>query len=162
VKAEPSDQETLLDIWLRPVKATHTFLTEQDIQALMPEVRDGALTKLELWVLCSETGLAIGFLGLSGSNVEALFIAPEFFRLGGGLKGPLTVDVNEQNPEAVRFYEACGFGITGRSEVDGSRQTFPLLHMREESGLTKHSFRRQISASSATHGRKNNKSDPVN
>jgi len=83
-EAEPSDQETLLDIWLRSVKATHTFLTEQDIQALMPEVRDGALTKLELWVLCSETGLAIGFLGLSGSNVEALFIAPEFFRLGGG------------------------------------------------------------------------------
>src|SRR5215469_5570524 len=123
-EAELNDQETLVDIWLRSVKATHTFLTEEDIQALLPEVRNGALPKLELWMLCSETGRAIGFLGLSGSNVEALFIAPEFFRLGGGrmlldhahrLKGPLIVDVNEQNPEAVRFYEACGFGIAGRS-----------------------------------------------
>jgi putative acetyltransferase len=47
------------------------------------------------------------------------------------LKGALTVDVNEQNPEAVRFYEACGFAVVGRSEVDGSGRPFPLLHMQE-------------------------------
>ena len=47
------------------------------------------------------------------------------------LKGALTVDVNEQNPEAVRFYEACGFAVVGRSEVDSDGRPFPLLHMRE-------------------------------
>jgi putative acetyltransferase len=129
-----------MDIWLRSVKATHTFLTDKDIQSLLPEVRDLALPNLELWVLCSE-GRPIGFLGLSGSKVEALFVAPESLRLGGGrmlldharrLKGSLAVDVNEQNPDAVRFYEACGFTITGRSEVDSSGRPFPLLHMHED------------------------------
>jgi putative acetyltransferase len=128
------------DIWLRSVKATHTFLTEQDIHALLPEVRDVALAKLELWVLCSGER-AIGFLGLSGSKVEALFLAPESLRLGGGrmlldharrLKGALTVDVNEQNAEAVRFYETCGFTVTRRSPVDSSGRPFPLLHMQEK------------------------------
>src|SRR5215469_7923700 len=116
-EALPDDRGELLDIWLRSVRATHTFLTEDDIQGLLPQVRDAALIALELWVLCSDVGVPVGFVGLSGAKVEALFLAPEYRRQGGGrrlldharkLKGPLTVDVNEQNPEAVRFYEACG------------------------------------------------------
>ena len=136
----PSDRDTLLDIWLRSVRATHAFLTEQDIRSLLPRVRDRALVDLELWVLCFENNSPIGFIGLAGSKVEALFLIPECRRLGGGrmllnharrLKGPLTVDVNEQNPEAVRFYEACGFTVRGRSELDGEGRPFPLLHLRE-------------------------------
>jgi putative acetyltransferase len=47
------------------------------------------------------------------------------------LKGRLAVDVNEQNPAAVRFYLACGFAVVGRSEVDDAGRPFPLLHMQE-------------------------------
>lgn len=139
-KSVPADRDTLLDIWLRSVRATHAFLSEDDIQSLLPLVRDMALAELDLWVLCADTGEPVGFLGLSGAKVEALFLAPEFQRRGGGrklldharqLKGPLTVDVNEQNPEAVRFYEACGFAVVGRSEVDSTGRPFPLLHMHE-------------------------------
>ncbi|WP_232450741.1 hypothetical protein [Burkholderia ubonensis] len=36
----PEDNPALLDIWHRAVQATHTFLTEQDIAALYPQVRD--------------------------------------------------------------------------------------------------------------------------
>jgi putative acetyltransferase len=143
--AVPADHAALLDIWLRSVRATHAFLTEEDIQSLLPGVRDTALAELELWVLCGEGGTPIGFLGLSGAHVEALFLAPESSRRGGGrmlleharaLKGPLTTDVNEQNPEAVRFYEACGFIVVGRSERDGGGRPFPLLHLREAPGRT--------------------------
>jgi putative acetyltransferase len=139
-KSLPADRDTLLDIWLRSVRATHHFLSEEDIQSLLPLVRDVALVELELWVLCTDAGALVGFLGLSGAKVEALFLAPEFRRCGGGrmlldharqLKGVLTVDVNEQNPEAVRFYEACGFAVVGRSEVDSDGRPFPLLHMHE-------------------------------
>ncbi len=139
-EAHSDDRDNLLDIWLRSVRATHTFLTEEDIQSLLPVVRDAALVELELWVLCSDAGVPIGFLGLSGAKVEALFLAPEHRGLGGGrmlldharrLKGPLMVDVNEQNPEAVRFYEACGFAFVGRSELDGQGRPLPLLHLRE-------------------------------
>ena len=78
-EALPTDHATLLDIWLRSVRATHTFLTEDDIQTLYPIVRDMALPALELWVWCEGEVLA-GFMGLSGAKVEALFIAPEFAR----------------------------------------------------------------------------------
>lgn len=124
------DHELLVDIWLRSVRATHHFLSEPDIQALLPAVRESVLPQLELWVLCTEDNAPIGFTGLSGASVEALFIAPEWFRQGGGkllldharrLKGTLSVDVNEQNPDAVDFYRANGFEVVGRSETDGVR-----------------------------------------
>ncbi|MBW3621953.1 MAG: GNAT family N-acetyltransferase [Armatimonadetes bacterium] len=102
-------------------------------------MRDRALVELELWVLCSDAGVPMGFMGLSGSKVEALFLAPEHLRQGGGrrliqharkLRGVLTVDANEQNPAARRFYEACGFVVEGRSELDSAGRPFPILHMR--------------------------------
>ena len=141
-QALPDDHLALLEIWLRSARATHAFLTEDDIQALLPLVRDAALPALELWVLCEDDGEPIGFLGLSDAKVEAMFLAPERLLRGGGrmlleharrLKGALTVDVNEQNPDALRFYQACGFEIAGRSETDGGGRPFPLLHLREVS-----------------------------
>jgi putative acetyltransferase len=138
---KPTELEILLDIWLRSVRATHTFLTESDIQGLLPVVRDQVLPNLlELWVLCSDDSNPIGFMGLSNGSVEALFISPEHLRLGGGrmlikharqLKGLLHVDVNEQNSEAIKFYEANGFQVVGRSPLDGDGRPFPLLHMHE-------------------------------
>ncbi len=139
-KAQPADRDALVEIWLRSVRATHHFLSEADIESLLPVVRDVALAALELWVLCADDDAPVGFLGLADAKVEALFLAPEFQRRGGGrmlleharqLKGALTVDANEQNPAAVRFYEACGFMVVGRSETDGGGRPFTLLHMRE-------------------------------
>jgi putative acetyltransferase len=139
-RAIPTDCDVLVDIWLRSVRATHTFLSEEDVQSLLPLVRDYlASSEPEFWVLCSEDGTVMGFMGMSGSKMDALFLAPEFHRRGGGrrlvqhaqaMKGDLTVDVNEQNPAACRFYQACGFVVEGWSEVDGTGRPFPLLHMR--------------------------------
>ena len=140
-RAVPADRDALLDIWLRSVRTTHDFLSEEDIQAFLPVVRDVALPNLELWVLSANSGAAMGFLGMDGSKIEALFLAPEFLRQGGGRllveharrrKGELTVDVNEQNSNACRFYEACGFVVEGRSELDGTGRPLPLLHMRRK------------------------------
>jgi putative acetyltransferase len=139
-RAIPTDRDLLPDLWLRSVRATHTFLTEDDIQFFLPLVRDYlGSAESELWVLCSDSGALMGFMGMSGSKMESLFLAPEFQRRGGGkrlvrhaqeLRGELTVDVNEQNPAARRFYEACGFVVEGRSELDDTGRPFPLLHMR--------------------------------
>jgi putative acetyltransferase len=139
-RATPADREALPEIWLRSVRATHHFLTEEDIQSLLSPARDYlASAHAEFWVLCSESGAVMGFMGMSGSELESLFLAPEFLRCGGGrrlveharsLRGELTVSVNEQNTAACRFYEACGFVVEGRSELDTSGRPFPLLHMR--------------------------------
>ena len=136
----PQDHEVLVEIWLRSVRATHHFLTGSDIAELLPDVRELALPNLELWVLCTEAGVPVGFMGLSGSSVEGLFLDPAHFRKGGGkqlldharrLKGRLRVDVNEQNPDALAFYRANGFEVIGRSETDAEGRPFPLLHMQE-------------------------------
>ena len=140
-EACPADTSALVDLWLRSVRATHTFLTEEDIQFFHPLVHESLTSEqLELWVLSSDANTLIGFMGLSGNSLEAMFLDPAHLRAGHGrrlvshargLKGALTVDVNEQNPAAVRFYEACGFTVVGRSELDSTGRQFPLLHMRQ-------------------------------
>jgi putative acetyltransferase len=135
-----TDNAPLLALWLRSVRATHVFLTEADIQAIAPAVRDGALVALEVWVLEGQGGEHLGFMGLDGTKLEALFIDPAHAGRGGGtqllaharaLKGALTVDVNEQNPDALAFYQARGFVVTGRSPTDGDGRPFPILHLAE-------------------------------
>lgn len=106
----------------------------------MPAVRNDALTHLELWALVGESDRVVGFMGLSVATVEAVFVDPSACGSGGGralieyarqLNGPLSVDVNEQNPDAVGFYEALGVRVVGRSETDSAGRPFPLLHMKE-------------------------------
>lgn len=140
--AIPTDCDILLDIWLRSIRATHDFVSEEDIQFFFPLVREYlASCESELWVLCSDSETIIGFMGMSGNKINSLFLAPEYHRCGGGrrlvqhaqaLRGELTVDVNEQNLPARRFYEACGFVVEGRSELDDLGRPYPLLHMRME------------------------------
>jgi putative acetyltransferase len=141
IRAAAADEiDRLVDIWLRSVRATHGFLTEDDIRALEPLVRDQVLPKLEVWVLCTEADRPIGFMALSGNSLEGLFIDPEHTGGGGGrlmlaharsLKGALVVDVNEQNPAALGFYLANGFEVVGRSPTDSAGRPFPLIHLRE-------------------------------
>ena len=140
--AVAADSDRLVDIWLRSVRATHAFLSEGDIQELLPFVREelDIQAGLDLWVLGDDDGAPIGFAGLAGADVAALVLDPDHRRRGGGrrliehaerLHGRLTVDVNEQNPEAVGFYEAMGFTVAGRSPVDDAGRPFPILHMRQ-------------------------------
>ena len=135
-----NDADKLVDLWLRSVRATHDFLSESDVQTFLPFVREYlSSTDSDLWVLVSDGEDVMGFMGMSRNKMEALFIDPRFHRRGGGrrlvehagqLYGELTVDVNEQNALARRFYESCGFGAEGRSPVDGMGKPFPLLHLR--------------------------------
>ena len=76
---------------------------------------------------------------MAGNKMESLFLAPDFLRRGWGrrlvqhaqeLYGELMVDVNEQNQAARAFYEACGFVVEGRSDLDDEGRPYPLLHLR--------------------------------
>lgn len=139
-RAMPADREVLLGIWLKSVRATHTFVSEDDLQSMIPEVRAYlASSEPEFWVLCGDSGTTMGFMGMCGSKMQSLFLAPEFQRRSGGWRlvrharavhGELTVDVNDQNSAARAFYEACGFVVEGRSELDDQGRPYPLLHMR--------------------------------
>lgn len=133
-----ADNEQLAAIWLRSVRATHHFLKEEDIARLYPQVLNDYLPAVNVWVAEDPTGELCGFIGLDGNKVEMLFIDAD--RRGEGIgkallakaeamHGELLLDVNEQNPQALAFYQHYGFMVTGRSELDGQGMPFPLLHM---------------------------------
>ena len=135
------DRERLLEVWERSVRATHHFLQDGDIAALRPLVANElASNAVEWWVLQSEAKDAIGFLGFASDTIEALFIDPDHHGQGGGkllvahaqrlAAGALAVDVNEQNEAALRFYQAVGFSVVGRSPTDAGGRPFPILHMK--------------------------------
>lgn len=137
-QATNADHPQLLNIWLRSVRATHHFLQESDIEALLPQLRDIYLPAVELWVTVDAEDCPLGFIGLNENHVEMLFIEPDLRGKGIGralldharsLRRQMSVDVNEQNPEAVGFYLHYGFVQTGRSPLDGKGRPFPLLHL---------------------------------
>jgi putative acetyltransferase len=45
-------------------------------------------------------------------------------------RGATSVDVDEQNEAAVRFFRALGFEVAARWDVDAMGKAFPVLHMR--------------------------------
>ena len=139
-RAGREDHEAMVVLWERSVRATHHFLTEQDVAALRPLVVDElASDAIDWWVLESTAGTLLGFLGFANDRIEGLFIDPDHRGRGGGSAlvahaqrlavSSLEVDVNEQNEDAVGFYTALGFSLVGRSPTDGSGRPFPLLHM---------------------------------
>ncbi|MDD2090335.1 acetyltransferase [Pseudomonas guariconensis] len=137
-QATNADHPHLLNIWLRSVRATHHFLQESDIEELLPQLRDIYLPAVELWVAVDAEDCPLGFVGLSENHVEMLFIEPGLRGKGIGRtlldharrsRSQMSVDVNEQNPDAVGFYLHYGFIQTGRSPLDGEGRPFPLLHL---------------------------------
>ncbi|HSE20852.1 MAG TPA: acetyltransferase [Pyrinomonadaceae bacterium] len=136
----PVERDILLDVWLRSVRATHSFVSEEDVELMIPRVQSYlASSEPEFWVVCDDSGTIRGFMGMAGNKMESLFLAPDFLRRGAGrrlvqhaqeLYGELMVDVNEQNQAARAFYEACGFVVEGRSDLDDEGRPYPLLHLR--------------------------------
>lgn len=136
-----ADTGDLAGIWRASVRATHDFLRDADFREIDALVSGHYLPATRVWVALDETGRARGFMGLSGAHVDALFIDPESRGQGVGrrllahaesIAGRLSVDVNEQNLQAVGFYRHMGFAATGRSPTDDAGRPYPLLHMRQD------------------------------
>ena len=77
-------------------------------------------------------------MALSDGTMDALFIDPAYRGRGVGrrrvehalmLSPILTTDVNEQNGQAVGFYQRLGFVETGRSATDGQGRPYPVVHL---------------------------------
>ena len=133
------DFPRMVEVWEASVRATHHFLSEADIQLFKPLVGDAFQHVAELVCVREVGGEVVGFLGVADGKIEMLFIHPAWRGAGLGRSlvshavaalGATTVDVNEQNEQAVGFYLRMGFEVEGRSELDGMGKPFPLLHMR--------------------------------
>ena len=137
LQAERSHYIELLEVWEASVRATHHFLTEADIQHYKPLVLHEYFDQLRLFYIKNEEKI-IGFAGIHDDLLQMLFIHPDDRGTGTGKAlvnyvitnyGVDQVDVNEQNEQAVGFYEHIGFEVTERFEQDSSGKPFPILAM---------------------------------
>lgn len=136
-----TDAPALTEIWRASVRATHDFLSPDDFRELETLVSEQYLPNAEVWVIEND-GKPVGFMGLTDNQIDSLFIAPDQRGKGIGTRliahaqslngGTLTVDVNEQNTQALGFYRHMGFIETGRSETDDQGRPYPLIHMRRQ------------------------------
>ncbi len=132
-----NDYQTLVEIWERSVRATHPFLTEKDIMDIRESLISKFFKAVSLYVIFEEETIA-GFIGLSGRSIEMLFVDSNCIGKGLGSKllefakssGADSVDVNEQNPRALGFYQARGFRVVGRDRCDSDGRPFPILHLK--------------------------------
>nr|WP_288935029.1 GNAT family N-acetyltransferase [uncultured Allomuricauda sp.] len=139
---QKSEYPILVEVWEASVRATHDFLKEEDIRYFRPLILNAYLDAVELRCARDGQGIVLGFLGVADHNLEMLFIHPDNRGMGIGRKlldfaidelEVQKVDVNEQNEQAVGFYEHYGFEVIGRSALDASGKPYPILHMKLKS-----------------------------
>lgn len=130
--------DELLRLWENSVRATHHFLTNEDVARLVPVVSQ-ALASVAYLIVAWHAKRPVGFVGIEGRKIEMLFVAPACMGCGFGRRladlaireyGCYLVDVNADNLQAEEFYRHLGFETFERSEMDGQGNLFPILRMR--------------------------------
>lgn len=142
VREEPARPAALVSalagLWERSVRATHDFLLPGEVERLHGLV-PGAIEAVPRLLVAWRAGAPMGFLGMDGAFVEMLFVDPAARGRGVGrllmeravcVLGAREVSVNEQNPQAVGFYEHLGFSAYRRTPTDEEGRPYPLLFMR--------------------------------
>lgn len=129
----------LLGIWERSVKASHKFLTDEEIENIKEYVPQ-AFKGVEHLIVAFDDELSLGFIGINERKIEMLFIDGNLRGKGFGsslinyaLKNfnVNEVVVNEQNPLAHNFYLKVGFKDFSRSELDEQGNPYPIITMRK-------------------------------
>ncbi|EFO62840.1 Acetyltransferase [Giardia lamblia P15] len=130
--------EQLLRIWESSVRATHQFLSEEEIEDIKKCVPQ-ALKDIAHLIILEEGGFPVAFMGLEKQKLTMLFVASEARGKGLGKKllqhgienfAVNELTVNEQNPLARGFYEHMGFLVYKRTDCDEQGNPYPLLYMR--------------------------------
>ena len=133
--------EQLTALWEASVRASHHFLSEEDICEIRGFVPTALVGVKHLVVALDEHNTPVAFMGVENGVLEMLFVSPDHFGKGVGRKivqhgidnyGIKEVTVNEQNPSAVEFYKRMGFSAYKRTEHDEQGRPFPLIYMRIE------------------------------
>ena len=136
-KIKVTDYPRLMEIWESAVLSTHDFLKEEDF--LYYKERLPVYFQYVNLFGFEQEGILIGFMGIAEGNLEMLFIDNKYRGAGIGKKlityaidnlQVTKVHVNEQNVQAVDFYEYMGFNIYKRSNLDGEGKEYPILHMQ--------------------------------
>lgn len=128
----------LMQVWESSVRATHHFLSEQDIRNLRPMAEE-ALRTIDTLIIAFAANKPVGFMCIQDQKIEALFLAPGHIGKGIGKRlirlainryKAFYIDVNEQNAHATDIYRHLGFEVFHRNETDSQGNPFPILCMK--------------------------------
>ncbi len=137
-------QPQVIAVWERSVIATHTFLSQADVEYYKAIVEGIDFNAFDVFCYLDVHNKVAGFIGVADHKVEMLFVAPEYIGKGIGkallsfaLKNlhATEVDVNEDNRHAVNFYKRFGFATYQRNPTDSDGKPYPILKMRIETNL---------------------------
>ena len=71
------DMDNILDVWESSVRATHTFLNEEDIISLKPQVKEGVYYVSKLVCARDDRGSIQAFMGVNDDKIEMLFVSDD-------------------------------------------------------------------------------------
>ena len=131
---------SLVTVWESSIRATHDFFSETNIREIKKYVFQ-AIEEIPILGVAVDNKETLAFMGIAEDKLEMLFITAQ--RRGQGIGRNLLeigindyeiteVCVNEQNPQALAFYEYMGFTIYRRSELDEQGNPFPILFLHRQ------------------------------
>ncbi len=105
----PFLSKQLIEVWEKSVRATHLFLSDNEIKDIKTYVPQAINEVAHLIIVENESEIPVAFMGIEEHTLEMLFITPE--ERGNGLGKRLMqygmenylikeLAVNEQNPLA--------------------------------------------------------------
>ncbi|MTK10446.1 MAG: GNAT family N-acetyltransferase [Hungatella sp.] len=129
----------LFEVWDKSVRETHLFLSDSEIKNISRYIPQALSSIDHLIVAFNDENKPIAFMGIEERKLEMLFVSPQF--RGKGLGKQLIqygienysineLGVNEQNPQAKKFYEHMGFQVYKRTDTDEQGNPYPILYMR--------------------------------
>ena len=130
---------SLLNIWEASVRATHHFLGDAEVEKIKEYVPQALNGVAHLIIAKNEFAEPVAFMGIENIRLEMLFLSPtergkglgrQLMQYGIQNYGIQELTVNEQNPQAVGFYEHLGFQTYKRTECDEEGNPYPLLYMK--------------------------------
>ncbi len=129
-------REQMISVWEKSVRATHHFVSSEEVDRLKELVKKIDFNSYTVYCLISG-GKVLGFLGVENYVIETLFLDPEYIgqKLGTKLMNFALeelkadkVNVNEDNLDAIKFYSKFGFVTYERTEKDS--EGYPILKMQ--------------------------------
>lgn len=134
-KAHLKDLSALTDIWEKAVSETHDFLSPEDFEFYRSRLAQ-YFDHVRIFVYECIDGPIAGFAGISGDNLEMLFVSERGKGIGKTLLDfaviqelVTKVSVNSQNAGAFDFYNKYGFREISRSETDSEGKPYPIINM---------------------------------
>lgn len=122
----PTLIKQLIEVWQNSVKATHLFLSNEEINNIKEYVLQALKGVSHLVIVENKNNEPVAFMGIEDTKLEMLFIRNNEREKGLGKKllnygiknyNINELVVNEQNPNAKGFYEHMGFKVYKRSKL---------------------------------------------